>query len=118
MSDRLLFHWSPTDRRPGVTAGGLKPGSVSVDRLWRPPYVCLADSPSLAWALSGMTERGQEHRDWDLWCVWRSHLTEYLPVLYDDDTERVKEYRVHETIRPDWLWYVGSRTHAPSLIRV
>jgi len=44
---------------------GLRPGSVSSCRQWKPPYVCLADSPSLAWGLIGRFR--PSIRDWDLW---------------------------------------------------
>ena len=44
-----LYHWAPTSRRGQISRYGLRPGSLSSDRLWRPPFVCLADGPRAAW---------------------------------------------------------------------
>lgn len=114
MSRRFLYHWSPVERHQSILEHGLKPGSLSTDGEWRPPYVCLADSPSLAWALSGMTWRGQEHPLWDLWITDLAPLvdldgyTEYELVMQDTGGE----YRFRTPIPAPQLWWVGSR---PSL---
>jgi hypothetical protein len=105
----LLFHWSPTSRRKAITRRGLVPGSLSTDRLWRPPFVCLSDSPSLAWVLSGDTARGRLVSSWDLWCVWDDRLNGYEVLPFDDEPDRVKEYRVYQRIFKRDLWYVGTR---------
>ena len=107
--EELLYHWSPTVRRKQIIRRGLVPGSLSTARDWRPPYVCFADSPSLAWALSGDTERGQQIERWDLWVMWSSVVTEIEALPFDDDPEQIKEYRVYERIYKRHLWYVGSR---------
>lgn len=106
---RLLFHWSPTSRRKQILRRGLMPGSKSVDGLWKPPYVCFADSPSLAWALSGMTSRGSQVKSWDLWQMWSDVPSRMEELPFDDDPERIKEYRVYERIFKRDLWYVGTR---------
>lgn len=101
MEQRLLYHWSPTRRRSSIRHRGLQPGSWSTDGLWRPPYVCFAESPSLAWALSGMTGRGQEIARWDLWMM---HFS--VPTQIEKCEQ---EYRVFEPIVPEDLWFVGTR---------
>lgn len=108
-----LYHWSPTTRRGQINRRGLVPGSLSTDRLWRPPFVCFADSPSLAWALSGMTGRGPEVASWDLWMTWSDVPSGMEAILFDDDRSRVKEYRVYERIYKRDLWYVATRTQPP-----
>src|SRR4051812_34876131 len=95
---KLLYHWSPTQRRSSIRRRGLVPGSPSTDRLWYPPYVCFADSPSLAWALSGSTQRGQEHLFWDLWMMWSNVPTRMKVIRYDEPPHQIKEYRVPERI--------------------
>jgi len=100
----LLYHWSPSSRRKGILRRGLVPGSRSVDRAWKPPYVCYADSPSLAWSLA-------KHRpgveSWDLWMTRSDCLAGYEVLYFDNGTR--KEVRVYERIFKRDLWYVGTR---------
>src|ERR1044071_4207787 len=91
----MFYHWSPVERRQSINKSGLLPGSHSTDRLWRPPYVCLAPYPSLAWLLSGKMKRGSEHAEWDLWEVWVGEQTGYESLFFDD-TGNLKEIRVYE----------------------
>lgn len=104
--DLMLFHWSPTDRRASIIRRGLEPGHLSADRLWKPPYVAFADTPSLAFSLSVQYKRDIE--SWDLWMTWRSRIggCEQLP---DDRDGTCKEYRVYERVYKRDVWYVGSR---------
>lgn len=101
-----LFHWSPSSRRKGIERRGLVPGSLAIDRKWRPPYIALAPSPEAAWQMSGEDERGAGHPSWDLWQVWLSNVgAEAIP--YDDGSAR--EFRVYERIYRRDLWLVGTR---------
>ncbi len=105
-----LFHWSPTERAARIRHDGFLPGRWSVDRSWRPPFVCFADSPSLAWALSGAIH--PEFPIWDLWMVWSnvpSGMEEIRDTYPDTGRSYVKEYRVYERIWKRDIWYVGSR---------
>lgn len=47
----LLYHWSPQRNRESIEQHGLLPGSLSNDGAWRPPHVCLGESPAEALAL-------------------------------------------------------------------
>lgn len=105
----ILYHWSPTSRRKAILRRGFVPGSWSTDRLWKPPYVCFSDSPSLAWALSGGTGRGALHESWDLWMVHSDRLEGYEELPFDDEPDRIKEYRVYHRIYKRDLWYVATR---------
>lgn len=108
----LLYHWSPTTRRKSIDRRGFVPGSLSTDRLWRPPHSCWATSPSLAWALSGMTQRGLEVSSWDLWCVWSDRLEGWEVIPFDDGRTaalRPKEYRVYHRIFKRDVWYIATR---------
>ena len=104
----LLYHWAPVERRPSILRRGLVPGSWSRDRLWRPPYVCFADSPSLAWGLSGGTS--PTHSEWDLWMVDDDRLGGYEVIPFDGEPDRIKEYRVYERVYKRDLWWVGTRS--------
>lgn len=101
----LMYHWSSTSRRNGITRRGLVPGSRSVDGLWKPPYVCFSDSPSLAWSLA-------KHRtgieQWDLWMTW-SNVPRGIEEL-SFDGGRLREIRVYERIFKRDLWYVATRS--------
>ena len=106
----MLFHWSPTTRRRGITRHGLVPGRLSIDRAWRPPYIAYAHSPSLAWALSGGHGRGKHIDVWDLWMTWTTHTGGY--ELLGGPGEPMHEYRVYHRIPKSQLWFVGTRTQA------
>jgi len=103
----LLYHWSPSSRRNGIERRGLCPSSRSVDGAWKPPYVCYSDSPSMAWALSGLVH--EEVPAWDLWMTW-SDVPAGLEIMpLDGDRDVIKEVRVYERIYKRDLWLVGSR---------
>lgn len=104
----LLYHWAPIERRPSIQRRGLVPGSRSRDRLWRPPYVCFSDSPSLAWALSGGMP-GNRGTTWDLWMTDTDRLDGYEALFFDDEPERMKEARVYHRVYKRDLWHVGTR---------
>ena len=103
-----LYHWSPTPRRTSIRRRGMVPSSRSVDGLWKPPYICFADSPALAWALSGRIH--PEIPEWDLWMTWSSVPNGYEVLPFDDG--QPKEYRVYHRIYKRNLWYVGTRMQA------
>lgn len=105
MTNFALYHWSPAERRKQIVKYGLRPGSVSSDRLWRPPYVCFADSPYRAWLLIGRYR--PEIRDWDLWHTSSGDLDGYEVIPSDDGEPR--EYRVYHRVFKRHLWMVGSR---------
>jgi len=107
----IWFHWSPTSRRKSITRKGLIPGSYSTDRLWKPPHICLAESPRVAWSLSGAMHRGAEHESWDLWEVWTHDLKGYEVLMYDSGTH-IKEIRVFERVYKRDVWLVASRMRA------
>ena len=101
----LLYHWSPIERRSRIKRYGMLPGSHSVTKEWKPPYTCWSDSPSLAWALSGMMHG--KGREWDLWTMWSNVPKGYELLTFDDGEP--KEYRVYERVFKRDIWYVGTR---------
>lgn len=104
-----LYHWAPRERFKSICRKGLVPGSRSTLTVgeWRPPYICFADSPSLAWGLSGALV---DHVPlWDLWMVWSNVPAELEKILMDEGG-RVREYRVRERVYKRDVWYVGSRS--------
>ena len=112
-SDRLLYHWSPTENRNSIKRHGLKPLRPSLDGSWKPPYVCFADDPQLAWVLSG--RMWPDIPSWDLWmCNVRCQTSfEHYEIITDTfiDTGRhyIKEYRVYTRIYKRDLFYVATR---------
>lgn len=107
MREHVWFHWSPSSRRKSIQRSGLVPGKFSTDRLWKPPHICLADSPRLAWQLSGGMSRGWEHPEWDLWEVWTHEQAGYEKLYFDSGA--IKEIRVFDRIYKRNVWLVGSR---------
>lgn len=108
---RPLYHWTSRARRKQIIRYGLRPHmrpttTVGEDR--RIPYICFADSPSWAWALSGAMHWGP-NGEWDLWMTWQDRLTEpqvlASPVRHTGIYEIRTEHRVYKRD----LWYVGSR---------
>lgn len=83
------------------------PGQWSRDKLWRPPYVCLAPSPHIGWGLSGGMGYDADATTWDLWEVWVGEQTGYEEIYYDSG--RLKEIRVYERIYKRNLWWIGMR---------
>jgi hypothetical protein len=100
-----LYHWAPSGRRGQINRYGLRPGCLSSDRLWHPPYVCLADSPSLAWGLIGRFR--PQIKEWDLWHTSSGAVAPYEVIPWDDGDPR--EYRVYHRIFKRDLWMVGTR---------
>jgi len=110
--DRIVFHWSPTPRRGQIVRYGLRPKmrhTIHSDG-WRAPYICFADSPSWAWALSG--DMGWAPAgDWDLWQVWLSDLGPDITVIPDDSRQSgMYEIRTPARVYKRHLWRVGTRT--------
>lgn len=109
--DRPLFHWAPASRRGQITRYGLRPGmrATTTTGALGAPCVCLADSPSWAWALSGEM-RWTSSGEWDLWQTTLGCLTD--PLILPSDTRKsgIYEVRVEHRIYKRDLWWVGSRT--------
>ena len=106
-----LYHWSPTERRAAIQKEGLQPYSPSMSHEgYAYAHICLATTPSAAWGISGDMDWGREEESWDLWQV---RLAEGDEVHYRAEFGNVlKEVRVANTIPPDRVWYVGTRSHA------
>lgn len=111
---RPLYHWSPTVRRKQIIRYGLRPAMPSVtSHEWRAPYVCFADSPSWAWALSGGLRRqpiAPWEREWDLWQTWQEALVEPQVLATPDRPSGIYEVRTEHRVFKRDLWLVGSRT--------
>ena len=105
-----LFHWSPTERRKEIRAGGLKPwqpATVTSSRDHVQPYVSLSPTPSMAWGLSGDMEWVSEIEQWDLWQVYLPDKAEvHVRPTWGSIIEEVKVYTV---IPPDMLWFCGQK---------
>lgn len=109
-----LYHWSPAARRKRITGSGLKVGQAPVTHSpgWRAPYVCFAETPSWAWALSGMRHERKPRQPgvWDLWQVnVNGYRGEPVPPFSSEEGHRWHEVRVHERIYKRHLWHVASR---------
>jgi hypothetical protein len=105
-----LFHWAPATRRGQIERYGLRPkmrASTSLGN-WKAPYVCLADSPSWAWALSG-SNRWTVGGEWDLWMTWMAKVTQPSIQPAPDRPTGIYEVRTEHRIFKRDLWYVGSR---------
>jgi hypothetical protein len=106
-----LFHWSPAPRRGQILRYGLRVAQRPVTHTpgFRAPYVCLAESPSWAWALSGLAEERDHKPGW--WDLWQVNVNGKRGEVVDsgDAEHRWHEVRVHERIRKAQMWHVGTR---------
>ena len=107
MADFAIYHWAPTERRNRILHDGLKPGSWSRDRLWRPPFICFALDPLTGWRLSGGLDRDNTIGSWDLWQGWTGDVDGYEEIHYDNGA--VKEIRIYQRIWKRDLWLVATR---------
>ena len=61
------YHWSPASRAKAIRRSGLKPGSLSRHRRWRPPFICLSRDPDYALRSTDVYDEITEPMD--LWQV-------------------------------------------------
>lgn len=108
MPVKILYHWSPASRRKMIKHYGLRPGSRAVTSSTAFPVICLADSPSWAWALSG-EQRSAPLGEWDLWQTRLDVIKEPIVLADDQRLSGIHEVRTEERIWKRDLWYVGSR---------
>ena len=106
-----LYHWTSRYRRAGILHYGLRPGMMSLNRDWKPPFTCFSDDPVLAWNLSGRLH--PEIEEWDLWMVFTEDVgkAEAILEMYRDGSGHyVKEWRVYHRIFKKDVHYIGSRS--------
>lgn len=105
---RPLYHWAPANRRKQINRSGLVPHRrTTTSSPGVTPCVCLADSPSWAWALT-LSGRGHQG-EWDLWQTWQHLLTEPLVLGSPDRPSGVYEVRTEHRVYKRDIWLVGSR---------
>lgn len=107
----MLYHWAPVARRRSILRHGLVPGKRSVDGSWRPPYLCFAKFPTVAWALSATHSRVRG--EWDLWCVWSDRVGLYITRNATRTQWHWTEYRSKRRIAKAHVWHVGTREFVP-----
>jgi hypothetical protein len=111
-ADTPLYHWSPTAKRGQINRSGLLPGrrttTSTADDGFRGAAVCLADSPSWAWALSGgmpWTPAGS----WDLWETRLELLTDPVVLASQDRASGLYEVRTEHRVWKRDVWLAGQR---------
>ena len=111
MPVRILYHWAPAARRKQIIRYGLRPRSRATTSSIAAPVICLADSPSWAWALSG-EQRNAPSGEWDLWQTRLDIISEPLVLPGTDRLSGIYEVRTTERIYKRHLWYVATRIKA------
>lgn len=113
---RVLYHWSPRCRRRAIRREGLRVGRLSTCRQWRPPYVCLSDSPTRALMLCPHIPRGTVV---DLWQVFPL-LTHRVYRLQRPRPKRgrrwlIPEWRIANDIKKSRVYWIAARkiSHKP-----
>lgn len=109
--NRPLYHWSPRSRRKQIERYGFRPHmrpTTTTEDDRRVPYVCFADSPSWAWALSGGL-RWTPAGEWDLWQTWLEALDSPTVLSSPDRPSGIYEVRVEHRVYKRDIWWVGSR---------
>jgi len=108
---RWLYHWSPAARRGQINRYGLRPGmrpTTTTENLGA-MAICLADSPSWAWALSG-NMRYTPAGEWDLWQTSLDRIVDPIVMATPDRPSGLYELRTEHRIYKRDLWLVGQRT--------
>ena len=106
-----LYHWSPKRNRASILQHGLQVLSPEQTRAlpFCAGYLCFSMWPSCAWGLSAAMREDGEDEEWDCWQVWLADTDEVRVMPLHG--ARVQEVRVHNSIPPDRLWWVGERTY-------
>lgn len=110
----ILYHWSPTKNRNSIKKNGLLTHRLTLQGIWRPPYIAFSDDPWLAWSLSGRMY--PEIKSWDLWMCYLPSQTSFdgYEIITDTfpDTGRhfVKEYRIYTRVFKRDLKFLATRT--------
>lgn len=111
--DRALFHWAPRARRKQIERYGLRTGmrgTTSAGSMGA-PCVCLGDSPSWSWALSGEM-RWTPTGTWDLWQTTLGCLKDPIILASEHRKSGIYEVRAEHRIYKRDLWWVGEREKA------
>ena len=106
---RWLYHWSPASRRRQINRYGLRPRQRTTTSTegFTGMALCLADSPSWAWAL---TLQGRGHDgEWDLWQTSLNRIIDPIVLATPDRPSGLHEVRTEHRIYKRDLWHVGSR---------
>lgn len=98
------YHWSPASRAKGIARSGLKPGSLSRNRKWRPPFISFSRDPTFA--LGSANAYWQVEQDMDLWQI---DLGEFA---HEDLSDIHDEIRIYERIPYRHLTYIATRPFA------
>jgi hypothetical protein len=102
---RLLYHWSPRDRRGRILRHGLRIEQLNVITSEPHPRrgLCFCDDPARAWRLSA--DMGPRGSLWDLYLVyvrpddkgkWQPHYEGCIP-----------EYRIYNDIPKTHVLWIG-----------
>lgn len=107
---RPLYHWSPAARRKQINRYGLRPSmrSTTSTEGYKAPYICFADTPSWAWALSGDMPDAIKG-EWDLWMTYLDKLQRVTILPTTTRPSSIYELRAEQRVYKSQLWYVGSR---------
>lgn len=104
-----LFHWAPTTRRKQIIRYGLRPRMRATTSGYHgSPVICLADSPSWAWALSGGM-RYTPSGSWDLWQTSMDRLEDPKVLATTDRRSGIYEVRTLSRVFKSDVWYVATR---------
>lgn len=102
-----LYHWAPKRHRESILRDGLRimePCSDGLDV--RFPWICLATSPSSAWALLPF-EANEIEEPMDLWQVQVRDGDDLR--IRGDFAPYVREVRVLHGLPADRVWWAGER---------
>lgn len=105
---KLLYHWSPRERRGQILREGIKLGQKCVTHSCDFPKraICCCDDPARAWRLSAGA-LGHHGDLWDLYLIylraedrgkWQPHYEGSIP-----------EYRIYNDIPKNRVLWIGER---------
>lgn len=115
MEINIVYHWSPSVNRESILQDGLK---ICMDEIsyynpvtkkqefYKPPYICTSTDPMLAYAYVEPTFC-EEVPPLDLFQIYLKDTDSI--TLRNDNTNKIIEVRINNSVSPDYIRYVGSR---------
>ena len=111
----ILYHWAPTARRKAILRSGLKPGSLSRNRAWRPPFICYSVNPR--WAIDSADAYHPISEAMDLWQVdTQCGAVGFLETFDHGQDEPHLEVRIYERVPAHYCHWVATREPQSSQI--
>jgi hypothetical protein len=101
-----LYHWAPLSRLKSIRRHGLRIGSLTLSREWRPPWLCFSDSPARALMLCTHIPVGTVLVLFEVFPQLRHRV---YRVCRDRARKLIPEWRIYDNVSPSRIFRIASR---------